>query len=160
MYFLSGIGAAAAVNLLTAIPVSDLNGVQSMILAGFSVPWFFASLMLAWTAAAIEDGQRRCSLLPSDRLNERETEELRKKIFDSFRRKIIFRAFAATIFVVAGSVVVSQVKLQDYRTINVEPNPAASEGASAQSGDSPREVTSGSSLSSTSDMNQPVQDGD
>jgi hypothetical protein len=116
VYFLSGIGASAAVNLLTAIPVSGLNRIQTLLLVGFSIPWFGTSLMLAWTATALEEAHHKCSHLPTGRLNDKETAELRRKIFGDYRRQIIYRAYAALLFFIFGTTIVSVIDLQQYRS--------------------------------------------
>lgn len=114
VYFLSGTSAAAAVNFLTSIPASELNRVQSLIVAGFAIPWLGASLMLALTAALLEEGQLKCAKLTSQRLNELEDKEVRAGVFAEFRGGVLRRAGAALLFFCLGIGGVFAVNLRDY----------------------------------------------
>lgn len=127
VYFLSGIGAAAGVNFLTSIPTSELEGVQACVIAGFSLPWFGASLMLALTAAALEEGHQKCDRLLTSVLNETEIAELRDEVFKEFQSRIILRAMLAAGFVILGGSLVIMVHPRDYRTTENRREPERAE---------------------------------
>jgi len=102
VYFLSGIAAATAVNLLTAIPTNRLEGTAAYVMSAYSLPWFGAALTLALVAAVLEEARFKYERIAAQTLTEGEIIEVRYRIFSVYRTRIIVRRVIAMVFLTMG----------------------------------------------------------
>jgi hypothetical protein len=117
VYFLSGVGAAAAVNIITATVTGGVRGTAAFGLTVCSLPWFAASITFASLASVLEAARQKCERLTSAQLTDDEIDEITSNVFRLVRVRVWIYAGLSFFFVIVGGVTVWGV-----RTIIVEPS--------------------------------------
>lgn len=104
VFFLSGVAASVAVNLLTALPTGSTGTLSRTYLIAGAVLWLCASWFLTQTGAVIEETRRRAEALSSVHLSDVERLDILQGQFASIRNKVILLSLLAACAAVGGTV--------------------------------------------------------
>lgn len=102
VYFLSGILAAAAVNLVTAVPTGSVSAEAAKALGASATCWLGTSLILAAVAMLLEEIREETIRLAGQHLERTEIEALRKSLFKREGNRLSVLLLVSTCFVYGG----------------------------------------------------------
>lgn len=94
-YFLSGVVAAAGVNLLTGLAVSTFNLIVFLLVFLSASAWLSVAWILAGIAKLLESALQEASLVITDQLSRSERTEVRNQLLNEVRSGFGKRMYAA-----------------------------------------------------------------
>ena len=102
VYFLSGILAGAAVNLVTAVPTGNVSAEAASALGLSAACWLGASLLLAAVATLLEESREESIRLAAQNLDRAEIEALRRTLLKREGKRLFIVALVCVCFVYGG----------------------------------------------------------